>query len=776
MYNHKSCRTELGIRQPFFPCKYPKLEQIIYLIQYSVNTDKNNLKVFTWITTVFAGIVVVWALYNFPVAIIDSKLIVLLLITVFLSSTLQIQLPRTKIHLSVAEALIFFTILVYGVEAAVILAALESLYASYSFKFKGINIKRGTILLNIASVTIATFCAGQVSLFIFPEAVAGHQVENLPVFVAVLSVIALTQFLINSVQVAYFTSIKTGKTLWNVWNENCFNALIMYAVGAVVAGLMIKTVERIDTVLLIVTLVISAVAYITYRRYVNDIKSTASKAEQSERARAELAENHVLELQHYVTELEQRTKALRESEKRFKHAAFHDALTDLPNRNKFLERLKFLIERNHHKGNVNFAVLFLDLNRFKTINDSLGHSTGNRLILHVAKRLANMVRESDLIARFSGDEFAIILNNVSDVGDAVGFAELLSQKIAKPYTLGGRQVFTSVSIGIAMFNPRYKEAEDILRDADIAMYHAKEAEKKYVVFDQNMHTRAVTLLQLETDLRYAVERDELVTFYQPIIDLDTLELIGFEALMRWNHPQRGLVPPGEFIPVSEDTNLIVPMTLWILKNSCQQMVKWQKQFPTNKKLMMSVNLSGKHFAHANLVEQVQKILMETGLSPTCLKLELTESAVMENAEAAIRMLKQLRDLGIQISIDDFGTGYSSLSYLHRFPINTLKVDRSFVSTMEDGTENGEIVRTIIALAKSLNLNVIAEGIESIHQLHQLRILGCEYGQGFLFSRPVPENEIEKILADKARWRNIIPSQNITIPPPNQDFTPLRLAK
>jgi EAL domain-containing protein (putative c-di-GMP-specific phosphodiesterase class I) len=226
------------------------------------------------------------------------------------------------------------------------------------------------------------------------------------------------------------------------------------------------------------------------------------------------------------------------------------------------------------------------------------------------------------------------------------------------------------------------------------------------------------------------------------------------------------------------TGLIVPMTLWILKNACQQMVKWQSGAfsNSNKKLMMSVNLSGKHFAHGNLVEQIQKVLKETGLSPTCLKLEITESAVMENAEAAIRMLKQLREIGIQLSIDDFGTGYSSLSYLHRFPIDTLKVDRSFVSTMEDGTENGEIVRTIIALAKSLNLNVIAEGIESIHQLHQLRILGCEYGQGYLFSRPVPESEIEKILADPARWRNIIPAQNLNLPALNQEYSQVRLAK
>lgn len=741
-----------------------------------MNTNKNIIKVFTWIITVFAGVITVSAFYSFPVEIINVKLIGLLVVAVFLGSTLNIQLPRTKLHLSVADALVFFTILTYGVQVAVIMAALETLYASCSFRFKGIHIEPRTILLNVGSVVVSTFCSGWIAGIVFPESFADHKFTHLSLLVAVLSLIATTQFLINSILVAFVTSVKTNNDFLKVWNDNCFNTLIMYAFEAAVAGLMIKTVESIDTILLIVTLAVGAVAYITYRRYVDDVKTTVSKAEQAERERAELAEKHVFELQHYVNELEQRTKALRESEKRFKHAAFHDALTDLPNRNKFLERLKFLIERSKHKDDVNFAVLFLDLNRFKTINDSLGHSTGNRLILHVGKRLANMVREGDLVARFSGDEFAVILNNISGVDEAEAFAELISQKISKPYTLSGRQVFTNVSIGIAMFNPKYQEAEDILRDADIAMYHAKESEKKYVVFDQNMHTRAVTLLQLETDLRYAVERDEMVTFYQPIVDLETLEVFGFEALMRWNHPQHGLVSPGEFIPVSEVTGLIVPLTLWILKNSCGQMVKWQNQFPLNKNLVISVNLSGKHFAQGNLVEQIQRILQETGLSPACLKLEITESAVMENAESAIRMLNGLRDLGIQISIDDFGTGYSSLSYLHRFPINTLKVDRSFVSTMEDGSENSEIVRTIISLAKSLNLNVIAEGIESIHQLHQLRVLGCEYGQGYLFSRPVPESEVEKIMIDRGRWRNIIPSRSIQSPPLIQDFSSVRLTK
>jgi EAL domain-containing protein (putative c-di-GMP-specific phosphodiesterase class I) len=319
-------------------------------------------------------------------------------------------------------------------------------------------------------------------------------------------------------------------------------------------------------------------------------------------------------------------------------------------------------------------------------------------------------------------------------------------------------------------------SEDLLRDADIAMYHAKDANRDYVVFDKKMHARAVTLLQLETDMRIALEQEQLCVFYQPIIELDSMKLFGFEALVRWNHPKRGLVPPNEFIPVSEDTGLIIPLTLWILRKSCEHMVEWQRKSSSNKDLVVSVNLSGKHFAQKDLVEQVEEILIETKMNPACLKLELTESAMMENAERVISMLKKLRALGIKLSIDDFGTGYSSLSYLHRFPIDTLKVDRSFVNAMEDGSENGEIVRTVIALAKTLRLDVIAEGIETIHQLYQLRILGCEYGQGYLFSRPVPLEEAERLLEDKARWENIIPKQ--TVPPPvqNSEVPRLRLAK
>jgi EAL domain-containing protein (putative c-di-GMP-specific phosphodiesterase class I) len=270
-----------------------------------------------------------------------------------------------------------------------------------------------------------------------------------------------------------------------------------------------------------------------------------------------------------------------------------------------------------------------------------------------------------------------------------------------------------------------------------------------------MHTKAVTLQQLETDLRYAIVCNELETFYQPIVELEKMMLSGFEALVRWNHPHRGMISPAEFIPLSEETGLVIPMTLEILRSACGQTVEWQKRSPDTKSLYVSVNLSGKHFAQDNMVEQIKTIVGETNIDPRCLKLEITESMVMENAEKAIAMLHQIRDIGVRLSIDDFGTGYSSLSYLHRFPIDTLKVDRSFVDMMEDGGENAEIVHTIIAMAHALKLNVIAEGIENIYQLNQLRILGCEYGQGYLFSRPMPVAEIEKIIDDKLRWTNIL---------------------
>lgn len=714
-----------------------------------------------------------FAAYNFPVEKISWTLLLLSVVTIFFSSYLKIQLPRTEIHLTLSEALIFFALLFYGGEVAVLLAAFESLYASLSMKREGVDIKKKTILINIAGTVVATFASMWIirQIFISPQTFIN---ESYTGFAKVLLVLVIASFAVNSLWIAATLSIKSDLTFWHIISKHCLNTLIMYIGGAFLAGVGIIAADRFNVFIVVVAVAVFSIIYLTYRRYVNDVKVTSAKAEQAERLRAEQAERHIGELQHHIAEQDRISQALRESKEKFRHAAFHDALTDLPNRNLFMETLKFALEKSKHTKSFKFAVLFLDINRFKTINDSLGHSMGDRLILHVAKRLSSSVREKDLVARFSGDEFAFILNNINNIEEAKQFAERIEEKISEPFTLNGKQVFTSFSIGIALGGEEYEVAEDILRDADIAMYHAKDKEKNFVVFDKNMHTRAVTLLQLETDLRTAIERDELTMYYQPIINLDSMRIFGFESLIRWNHPTRGLVPPNEFIPVSEQTGFIVPLTLWILRASCRQMVEWQRKNPAHKNLVVSVNLSGKHFAQKNLVEQIKSVLTETGINPACLKLELTESAVMENAESVITMMRQIRELGIQLSIDDFGTGYSSLSYLHRFPINTLKVDRSFVSTMEDGSENGEIVRTVIALAKTLRLNVIAEGIETIHQLHQLCILGCEYGQGYLFSRPVPAEDAEKLIQDESRFAKTLPHNSLPIP--TVEVSNLQLAK
>jgi EAL domain-containing protein (putative c-di-GMP-specific phosphodiesterase class I) len=349
--------------------------------------------------------------------------------------------------------------------------------------------------------------------------------------------------------------------------------------------------------------------------------------------------------------------------------------------------------------------------------------------------LEQCLRPADTVARLGGDEFAILLDGLEDYNDAIRIAERAQKELMRPLNLGGHEVYTTASIGITLSTIGYDNPENILRDADTAMYHAKEKGKaRYEIFDAVMHARAVARLQL--DLRRAVERQELSVHFQPIMSLETNRLAGFEALARWQHPQRGFISPVDFISIAEETGLIIELGRLILRESCSQMRAWQLEHPNQKALTMSVNLSGKQFTQHNLIEQIRQILQETGLDPHCLKLEITESVVMENAEIAKSMLMQLRALGVKLSIDDFGTGYSSLSYLHRFPVNTLKIDRSFISSMSAGDENMEIVRTIMTLANNLGMDVVAEGVETEKQLAQLKEMRCEYGQGYLFSKPL----------------------------------------
>ncbi|HEX8353726.1 MAG TPA: EAL domain-containing protein [Pyrinomonadaceae bacterium] len=436
------------------------------------------------------------------------------------------------------------------------------------------------------------------------------------------------------------------------------------------------------------------------------------------------------------------------AEQQLHHDAFHDALTGLPNRALFMDHLKLAIARSRRNKTTKFAVLYLDLDRFKVINDSLGHTIGDQLLVGIADRLKKNLRPGDTVARLGGDEFTVLIEDIADETESVQVAERVKQELSIPFTLSGREVFTTVSMGIAPSATGYERAEDILRDADTAMYRAKSLGKaRYEIFDKAMHARAINLLQMETDMRRALEREEFILHYQPIVALDNFRLRGFEALVRWQHPERGFISPMDFIPVAEETGMIVPLGEWVMREACRQMNGWQKMFPLDHPLFITVNLSSKQFSQNALISSFADILQETGVKPQSVKLEITESVVMENIDTATDMLRQLRSLGVKLAIDDFGTGYSSLSYLHRFPIDTLKIDRSFVTRMSENNENVEIVRTIVVLAQNLGMDVVAEGVETNEQLVILQKLGCENGQGYFFSKPVNSDGAEKIIAE-----------------------------
>lgn len=417
--------------------------------------------------------------------------------------------------------------------------------------------------------------------------------------------------------------------------------------------------------------------------------------------------------------------------------AFHDSLTGLANRTLFMDHLQMTIERGRREVGDLFAVLFLDFDRFKIVNDSLGHSKGDILLKLIAERLGTFTRSGDLVARLGGDEFTILFTALDEPENALQIAERILEEFQTPFDLETNEVFISASIGIALSTAGYNYAEDMLRDADIAMYRAKaKGKSQYQVFDQRMHKNAMTQLQLETEMRQGFERGEFCLYYQPIFNIKENCPAGFEALLRWNHPERGVVSPGEFIPAAEENGLILPLGRWILYESCRQMREWQNQNQSALSLKISVNLSCKQFQQPDLVEQVTAALIATRLDPQCLKLEITESHLLENSEMSVTTMNRLRELGVELSLDDFGTGYSSLSYLHRLPVNYLKIDRSFVSRMVQSRENAEIVNTIVKLAQNLKMKVIAEGIETVEQNNYLKQLNCDYGQGYFYAKPL----------------------------------------
>ena len=448
-----------------------------------------------------------------------------------------------------------------------------------------------------------------------------------------------------------------------------------------------------------------------------------------------------------ITERRQEEEELHDRHERESiHAALHDPLTGLPNKLLLLDLIEHALGRCKRRNDYMFAVLVFNLDRFHLVNDGLGHAMGDQLLNAVAQRLKPCFRSVDTMARLSGDEFGVLLDDINDVSDAIRVSDRIQEQLASPFQCGSQEVFTSGRMGVALSTTGYERAEDALRDATLALHRVTSGTAvRHAVFDPVMQHRAHARLELETDLRWAMEREEFRVFYQPIVSLKSGEITDVEALLRWEHPRRGLLEPPEFLSVAEETGLIIPLGLWVLEHSCGQLRGWQEQISTESPLSLSVNLSGKQVLWEDMAQHVERVLEETGLDGRSLRLEMTETVMMDDADPMLSVLADLKKLNVSLDIDAFGIGYSSLRYLHQFPIDSLKIDRSFIANLHTSSESQEIVRTILALAQNIGVRVVAEGVETPDELDLLKELNCELAQGHLFSKPIRHEEITPLI-------------------------------
>jgi diguanylate cyclase (GGDEF)-like protein len=458
------------------------------------------------------------------------------------------------------------------------------------------------------------------------------------------------------------------------------------------------------------------------------------------------------QLEQANAELQREIRERQQLQTQLLHIALHDPLTNLPNRALFMERLAAAFQEAKDHAGCDFAVLFLDCDRFKVVNDSLGHLVGDELLIAIARRLESMLTSQDILARLGGDEFAILLHSIQESHQAAQVAEKILQQLSQPFQLSRYEVFINASIGIAIGATDSVKPEYLLRDADTAMYRAKAQGKgRYHIFDPSMHQQALQSLQLENNLRRAIEREEFIVYYQPIVSLKTGKISGFESLVRWQHPTQGMISPAHFIPVAEEIGLIALIDLWVLKTTCMQLSRWQTHLQWSEPLTGSVNLSSRLFSEANLLETIDTILSQTNINPQTLKLEITESVMMENQKLTKYIIEELKNKKIKLCIDDFGTGYSSLSYLENFPADCLKIDQSFIKHLDQNSPKRKLVPGIINIAQTIGMEVIAEGVEKAQHLESLRTLNCDFGQGYYFAKPLDSQSFFTLLETTPTW-------------------------